>query len=57
MAPLKVAFKTEPRNPLLTDLPEVNLSTKQRIKALELVKQTKIVQDWTRNNILSAQTL
>ena len=45
MAPLKVALGTEPRNPLSLPLPELDLTTDQEKKALEIIVQTKAIQD------------
>ena len=55
MAPLKVALGTEPRNPLSLPLPEVDLTTDQERKALEIVVQTKAVQDLARGTALKTQ--
>jgi hypothetical protein len=43
MAPLKVALGTEPKNPLSLPLPELDLTTDQEKKALEIIVQTKAV--------------
>jgi hypothetical protein len=37
MTPLKVALGTEPGNPLALPLPELDLSTNQEKKALEMI--------------------
>lgn len=55
MSPLHAAFGCEPRNPLSTALPVVDVSTDQAQKALEIVKQTKAVQDLARQNAVAAQ--
>jgi hypothetical protein len=45
MALLKVSLGTEPRNPLSTELPSVKITTSHQKRALEIVTQTKAVQD------------
>ena len=55
MAPLKVAFGVEPRNPLSTDLPAVDVSSERKAKALEIVHQTKHIQDLAKQNAIAAQ--
>jgi hypothetical protein len=45
MAPLKVATGTELRNPLSVLLPELDLITDHDKKAVEIIVQTKVVQD------------
>jgi hypothetical protein len=45
MAPLKVALVTELRNPLALPLPELDLTTDQEQKALQMIVQTKAVHD------------
>lgn len=55
MAPLKVALGTEHRNPLSTDLPSMDTSTERKKMALEIVTQTKAVQDTAREAACAAQ--
>ena len=55
MAPLKVALGADPRNPLSTDLPTIDIDTDQKKKALQILEQTKQVQDLARQNALAAQ--
>jgi hypothetical protein len=55
MAPLKVALETEPRNPLSLPLPELDLTTDQEKKALEIIVHTKAVQDLARSTALQTQ--
>jgi hypothetical protein len=55
MAPLKVTLGTEPRNPLSLPLPELDLTTDQEKKALEIIVQTKAVQDLARGTALKTQ--
>jgi hypothetical protein len=55
MAPLRVVLGTDPRNPLSTDLPEVTVDNNQQKKALEIVLQTKAVQDLARQQALRTQ--
>jgi uncharacterized surface protein with fasciclin (FAS1) repeats len=55
MAPLKVALGTEPRNPLSLPFPELDLTTDQKKKALEIIVQTKAVQDLARGTMLKTQ--
>ncbi|CAJ2506473.1 Uu.00g006030.m01.CDS01 [Anthostomella pinea] len=57
MSPLKVVLGTSPRNPLSLPLPEVDLTTDQEKKALEVVKQTQKVQELARQNAVAAQAL
>ena len=57
MAPLKVLLGSEPRNPLSLDLPDVDVTTDRRAKALEIAQQTKEVQDLARQNALAAQKI
>lgn len=55
MAPLKVALGVDPRNPLSDDLPEFDYSTERQAKAVEIVEQTKAVQDLARKAALKTQ--
>jgi hypothetical protein len=57
MAPLKVTLGTEPRNPLFVSLPKLDLPTDQEKKALEIIVQTKAVQNLARGTILKTQTV
>lgn len=44
MAPLKVALGTDPRDPLSTDLPTIELDSDQKARALQILQQTQEVQ-------------
>nr|AAX07708.1 retrotransposable element Tf2 protein-like protein [Pyricularia grisea] len=55
MCPLKVVLGTEPRNPLSTDLPTTTVDSDQKRKALQIVRQTKEVQELARQNALKTQ--
>jgi hypothetical protein len=55
MAPLKVALGADPRNPLSTDLPTIDVDSHQKKKALEIVQQIKEVQDLARKNAEASQ--
>jgi hypothetical protein len=55
MAPLKVVLGTDPRNPLSTDLPAIDVQTDQEKRALQIVQQTKEVQDLARQEALRTQ--
>src|ERR1700716_979077 len=55
MAPLKVALGTDPRNPLSLPLPKLDLTTDQEKKALEIIVQTKAVQDLARGTALKTR--
>lgn len=57
MSPLEVILGTSPRNPLSLPLPDLDLSTDQQKKALEVVKQTQQVQELARQNAIAAQAL
>jgi hypothetical protein len=57
MSPLEVALGTSPRNPLSLPLPELDLTTDQQKKALEVVKQTQKVQELARQNAVATQAL
>jgi hypothetical protein len=57
MSPLEVVLGTSPRNPLSLPLPELDLSTGQQKKALEIVEQTRRVQELARQNAVSTQAL
>jgi len=56
MAPLKVALGVEPRNPLSTTLPAMEVSSEREKTAKDILEQTKAVQDLARQNTLTAQT-
>ena len=55
MAPLKVLLGTDPRNPLSTDLPTVDVTTGRQRRALEIIQQTKEAQETALNNAKSIQ--
>jgi hypothetical protein len=55
MAPLKVAFGCDPRNPLSTDLPTADLTTDQKRRASQILEQTRAVQQLARDQALKAQ--
>ena len=55
MAPLRVVLGHDARNPLSLDLPTTEIETKQQKRALEIVTQTKAVQDLARQNAMAAQ--
>jgi len=56
MAPLKVALGVEPRNPLSTTLPAIEVSSEREKTAKDILEQTKAVQDLARQNAFTAQT-
>jgi hypothetical protein len=55
MAPLKVAFGRDVRNPLSLDLTTAEAETEPEKKALAIIKNIKAVQDLARNAALVAQ--
>ncbi|CAJ2510963.1 Uu.00g065880.m01.CDS01 [Anthostomella pinea] len=57
MSPLEVVLGTSPRNPLFLPLQEVDLTTDQEKKALEVIKQIQKVQELAQQNAIAAQAL
>jgi hypothetical protein len=55
MAPLKVALGSDPRDPLSLPLEQAQITDKNQKAALDLIEQTKAVQDLARENALKAQ--
>jgi RNase H-like domain found in reverse transcriptase/Reverse transcriptase (RNA-dependent DNA polymerase)/Integrase zinc binding domain len=55
MAPLKVALGNDPRNPLATTVPQLDVSTEREKAAADIVQQTQMIQEEARKQAEQTQ--